>query len=227
MHDYQTAFIDLALRSQALKFGEFTLKSGRVSPYFFNAGAFQTGADLAQLGQCYAEALLRSNIAFDMLLGPAYKGIPLVSACACVLAQTHNLDVPYTFNRKEAKQHGEGGTMVGAPLQGKVAIVDDVITAGTAIREVLKLFEGTDAQPALIAIGLDRNEVGQDSQRSAVQELESLTSVSVINIVQLSDIIGYLAQNDGAEGLHDYSASQLKHYREQIQRYRDRYGAKD
>ena len=188
---YQKLFIELALEAEVLKFGEFTLKSGRISPYFFNAGKFQTGAALAKLGRFYAEALLHSGAKFDMLFGPAYKGIPLVSTIAIALADQHGQDFPYGYNRKEAKDHGEGGSLVGAPLAGKVAIVDDVITAGTAIRQVLELISEVDARPAAIVVGLDRQERGQ-GQLSAIQELEQETGIPVISIVKLNDIISYL-----------------------------------
>lgn len=212
MKPYQTAFIQLALEAEVLKFGEFTLKSGRTSPYFFNAGKFQTGRALAQLGRFYAEALLHSGAKFDMLFGPAYKGIPLVSAISIALADQHDLDMPYGYNRKEAKNHGEGGTLVGAPLSGKVAIVDDVITAGTAIREVLDLMANTDAKPAAVVVGLDRQERGQ-GELSAIQELERETGVQVVSIVTLNDIISFL-ENQGED-------KQLQ----AIVDYRERYGA--
>ena len=163
MQDYQQQFIQLALTHNALRFGEFTLKSGRTSPYFFNAGQFHSGGALAALGHCYAAALIASGIEFDMLFGPAYKGIPLVSSIAIALARDFGRDVPWCFNRKEAKDHGEGGSLVGAPLQGKVVIVDDVITAGTAIGEVMQLFSDyPQARASAILIGLDRQERGQD-----------------------------------------------------------------
>jgi orotate phosphoribosyltransferase len=214
MKSYQASFIELALKAEVLKFGEFTLKSGRVSPYFFNAGKFQTGAALAQLGRFYAEALLHSGAEFDMLFGPAYKGIPLVSTIAIALADQHGLDLPYGYNRKEAKTHGEGGSLVGAPLAGKVAIVDDVITAGTAIRQVLDLMQSTNASPAAIVVGLDRQERGQ-GELSAIQELELETGIPVVNIVKLNDIIQFL-KNSGDEKQLDAVVS-----------YREKYGSKD
>jgi len=191
MKDYQREFIELALEAKALKFGEFTLKSGRVSPYFFNAGEFQTSAALSTLGRCYAAALIDAKVSIDMLFGPAYKGIPLVSATGIAMYEQHQLNLPYCYNRKEAKDHGEGGTLVGAPLQGKVAIIDDVITAGTAIREVLTMIEPSDANVAAIVVGLDRQERGQ-SQKSAIQELQEDTGVPVLSIIQLNDVIEYL-----------------------------------
>ena len=161
MQAYKREFIDLALELGVLRFGEFTLKSGRVSPYFFNAGKFHSGGAIAKLGQFYASALLASGVKFDMLFGPAYKGIPLATTTGVALAEHHGIDLPYSYNRKEAKQHGEGGTIVGAPLHGKVAIIDDVITAGTAVREVLALIQDAGAQVATVVVGLNRQERGQ------------------------------------------------------------------
>jgi len=214
MKPYQESFIRLALESEVLKFGEFTLKSGRISPYFFNAGKFQSGAALAQLGRHYAEALLHSGAKFDMLFGPAYKGIPLVSTMAVAFSEQHGMDLPYAYNRKEAKTHGEGGTLVGAPLAGNVAIVDDVITAGTAIRQVLELMQGTGASPSAIVVGLDRQEKGQ-GELSAIQELEKETGVSVVSIVKLNDIIDYLETVDDEKQLAA------------IIEYRKKYGSSD
>lgn len=192
MRPYQTQFIELALSCQALKFGDFTLKSGRKSPYFFNAGQFQTGSALALLGRFYAQALLDAHINFDMLFGPAYKGIPLAVTTAVALADQHGRDVPYCFNRKEAKQHGEGGSLVGAPLAGRVVIVDDVITAGTAVREVLAIINNSGATPAAIVIGLNRQERGQ-GELSAIGELVQLTGVPVVSIINLDHILAYLS----------------------------------
>lgn len=207
MESYQNRFIQLALKYDALKFGEFTLKSGRTSPYFFNAGQFQTGAALAALGHYYAAALIEANIPYDMLFGPAYKGIPLAASTAIALAEQHQRDVPYCFNRKEAKAHGEGGTLVGAPLAGRVVIVDDVITAGTAVREVLSIIAQAQATPAAILIGLNRQEKGQ-GELSAIQELEQTTGVPVISIIDLGDIMSYLtkdkSQQDVLERIHEY-----------------------
>lgn len=191
MQAYQSEFIALAIKHQALRFGEFKLKSGRISPYFFNAGQFQTGAALASLGRFYAQALLDSGIHFDMLFGPAYKGIPLATTTAVALAEHHQRDVPYCFNRKEAKDHGEGGTLVGAPLRGRVVIIDDVITAGTAVREVLSILENARAEPAAILIGLNRQERGRGEQ-SAIEELVETTGVPVVSIVNLDHITTYL-----------------------------------
>ena len=168
MDNYKTQFIDNALDSGALKFGQFRLKSGRVSPHFFNAGEFYRGKALAALGQCYAAAIVKSGIEFDVLFGPAYKGITLAAATSIALAEQYDRDVPYCFNRKEAKSHGEGGTIVGAPLEGRVLIIDDVITAGTAIREVMAMVEQAGAKAAGVVIGVDRKERG-NGQSSAIQ----------------------------------------------------------
>lgn len=195
---YQRAFIDQALASQALSFGEFTLKSGRISPYFFNAGKFSRGQSLAVLARCYADAIVDAGVEFDVVFGPAYKGIPLAAAVACALAERHDRDVPFVYNRKEAKDHGEGGTLVGGPLVGRALIIDDVITAGTAIREAIAMIEGEGAQVAGVAIGLDRQERGQ-GERSAIQELEREQGLPVISIVTLGDILAYLDQQ-GADG---------------------------
>ncbi len=169
---YQTEFIELARRCDVLKFGEFTLKSGRISPYFFNAGAFSSGRTLADLGRCYAQCIVDSGVHFDVLLGPAYKGIPLAAATAVALADHHGLDVPFAYNRKEAKNHGEGGMLVGAPLRGRVLVIDDVITAGTAVREVISMITDAGADLAGVVIGLDRQERGA-GDCSAVQEVET------------------------------------------------------
>ena len=192
MQDYQSRFIELALARQALRFGEFTLKSGRVSPYFFNAGLFSDGAAIALLGRCYAEALLHSGIDFDMLFGPAYKGIPLVTATAIALAERHARSVPWAYNRKEAKDHGESGVLVGSPLKGRVVILDDVITAGTAIRESIELIRRGGANPVAVALALDRQERGL-SERSAVQEMEAQYGLQCITILTLEELIGALA----------------------------------
>jgi len=191
MSDYKAQFIDTALASGALKFGEFTLKSGRVSPYFFNAGQFYTGRALAILGRCYATAIVESGIEFDVLFGPAYKGITLAAATAVALAEQHGRDVPYCFNRKEAKTHGEGGVMVGAPLAGRVLIIDDVITAGTAIREVMTIVEAAGATASGVVIGLDRKERGQ-GELSAIQEVEQQFGISVASIASVDDIVDYV-----------------------------------
>ncbi|HOY21833.1 MAG TPA: orotate phosphoribosyltransferase [Cellvibrio sp.] len=191
MQKYQHDFIQLAIKHQALCFGEFTLKSGRTSPYFFNAGRFQTGSALAELGRFYAAAIKAANIEFDIVFGPAYKGIPLAATTAIALADHYQQDLPYCYNRKEAKDHGEGGTLVGAPLQGKVLIVDDVITAGTAVREVMSIIKSAGAAPAAVLIGLNRQEKGQ-GELSAIQEVEQSFGIPVVSIINLNHIIHYL-----------------------------------
>lgn len=213
MQDYRRQLIELAIAVRALQFGEFTLKSGRRSPYFFNAGAFDTGAALARLGECYADALADSGAAFDMLFGPAYKGIPLASATAIALAGRHGRDLPWAFNRKEAKDHGEGGDIVGAPLTGRVMIVDDVISAGTAIRESLRTIRRSGATPAGVVIALDRQERGE-GDRSAVAEVEQEEGLPVVSIARLNDLVDWLAGQPGREAERDA-----------MQAYRDRYGA--
>ena len=192
MQPYQQQFIELAIAHDALCFGEFKLKSGRISPYFFNAGRFQTGAALAALSQAYAEALVASKVDIDMIFGPAYKGIPLGATTAAALAEKHQLDYPFCYNRKEAKNHGEGGTLVGAPLLGKVLIIDDVITAGTAVREVIDIIKIAKATPAAVLIGVNRQERGNGEQ-SAIQEVEQEFNIPVISIVNLDDIIDYMS----------------------------------
>lgn len=209
MKPYQKEFIQLALKSNALRFGEFTLKSGRTSPYFFNAGQFQTGAALAQLGRFYAAALMDSGIAFDLLFGPAYKGIPLAATTAVALADHHQLDVPYCFNRKEVKTHGEGGALVGAPLSGRVVIVDDVITAGTAVREVLSMIDAAQAEPAAILIGLNRQERGR-GEFSAIQELQQSTGIPVVSIINLEHILAFLTE----QGTEPSILERIAHYRQ-------------
>ncbi|QHJ12403.1 Orotate phosphoribosyltransferase [Paraglaciecola mesophila] len=191
MLDYQKEFIEFALGRGVLKFGEFTLKSGRKSPYFFNAGLFNTGRDLAKLGQYYAQALQTSKIDYDLLFGPAYKGIPIATTTAVALADKHDVDKPYCFNRKEAKTHGEGGNLVGSALVGKVMLVDDVITAGTAIRESMALIAAHEASLAGVLIALDRQEKGQ-GELSAIQEVERDFATKVVSIVSLADLIEYL-----------------------------------
>ena len=191
MRDYQREFLDFALQHGVLRFGEFTLKSGRVSPYFFNAGLFNRGAVLARLGGYYAALIVDAGLSFDLLFGPAYKGIPLVAAVAIALAEQQGRDAPWCFNRKEAKDHGEGGLIVGAPLQGRALIVDDVITAGTAIRETMQILETHGAIPAGVVIALDRQERGQ-GPLSAVQEVECAHGIRVTPIVTLNDLVTYL-----------------------------------
>ncbi|ABM05161.1 orotate phosphoribosyltransferase [Psychromonas ingrahamii 37] len=191
MKDYQKEFIEFALEKQVLKFGQFTLKSGRTSPYFFNAGLFNSGRDLARLGRFYAAALMDSGIEYDLLFGPAYKGIPIATTTAVALSNDYDLDIPYCFNRKEAKTHGEGGSLVGSKLQGKIMLVDDVITAGTAIRESMDIIQAHHAQLAGVLIALDRQEKGR-AELSAIQEVERDYGAKVISIVKLSDLITYL-----------------------------------
>lgn len=191
MKAFQIEFIEFALSRQVLKFGSFTLKSGRTSPYFFNAGLFNTGGDLAKLGRFYAAAVQDSGIEFDVLFGPAYKGIPIATTTAVALYDHHQRDVPYCFNRKEAKTHGEGGNLVGSPLQGKIMLVDDVITAGTAIRESMQIIQAQGAELAGVLIALDRQERGQ-GELSAIQEVERDFGTQVVSIIGLNDLINYL-----------------------------------
>jgi orotate phosphoribosyltransferase len=194
MQAYQREFVQFALDKGVLRFGDFTLKSGRKSPYFFNAGGFNTGGGLARLGGFYARAILASGIGFDLIYGPAYKGIPLAASAAIALAQEHGVDVPYAFNRKEAKDHGEGGSIVGHPLGGKVLIIDDVISAGTSVRESVALIRGQGATPAGVVIALDRQERGQD-HRSAIEEVEQEYEMPVVSIVRLEHLIEFLQGN--------------------------------
>jgi len=191
MKAFQQEFIEFALSRQVLKFGSFTLKSGRTSPYFFNAGLFNTGGDLAKLGRFYAAALMDAGIDFDVLFGPAYKGIPIATTTAVALAEHHGQDVPYCFNRKEAKTHGEGGSLVGSPLQGRIMLVDDVITAGTAIRESMEIIQAQGAELAGVLIALDRQERGK-GELSAIQEVERDFGTKVVSIIGLKDLIQYL-----------------------------------
>jgi len=214
MQAYQHDFIDFALSRNVLKFGEFELKSGRKSPYFFNAGLFQRGSDLARLGRFYAQAIQTATVEFDVLFGPAYKGIPLVSTTAVALADHHHVDKPWCFNRKEAKDHGEGGLIVGAPLQGRVLIIDDVITAGTAIRETMTLLEQSGAQAAGVVVALDRQERGQ-GELSAIQEIEQQYGIKVTPIICLNDLISFLQQTP-----------RLQTHASHIEEYRQRYGVK-
>ncbi len=212
MQAYQREFLDFALDVGVLKFGEFRLKSGRISPYFFNAGLFNSGASLARLGRFYAQAIVDSGTAFDVLYGPAYKGIPLAAVTAAALYDHHGIDVPYAFNRKEAKDHGEGGSIVGHQLKGRVMIIDDVITAGTAIRESMQVIQAEGATPAGVVIALDRQERGQ-GELSAIQEVEKSYEMPVSAIVRLEHLIGYLEEKAGSE-------QALR----QIRGYRDQYG---
>ncbi|KGM27511.1 orotate phosphoribosyltransferase [Photorhabdus luminescens] len=212
MKAYQREFIELALKKQVLKFGEFTLKSGRKSPYFFNAGLFNTGRDLALIGRFYAAALLDSGIQCDLLFGPAYKGIPIATTTAVALAEHHDIDMPYCFNRKEAKDHGEGGTLVGSSLKGNVVLVDDVITAGTAIRESMEIIKQHNATLAGVMICLDRQERG-NGEISAIQEVERDYGCKVFSIITLNDLINYLS-----------GQPEMKDHLDAVKAYRAQYG---
>ena len=212
MQPYQRQFLQLAIQKQVLRFGEFTLKSGRLSPYFFNAGLFDDGQSLLTVSQCYADRITDSGINFDMLFGPAYKGIPLATGVSMCLAQ-RNLNVPVAFNRKEAKDHGEGGTLIGAPLKGRVLIIDDVITVGTAIRESIDRIQQAGAEVAGIIIALDRQEKGKDSEFSASQEIQRQFGFPVHSIIGLNDLLEFSENNN-----------QLAQYREALQNYRGSYG---
>ena len=212
MQAYQREFIRFAIERGVLRFGEFTLKSGRTSPYFFNAGLFDSGLALAKLGRFYASALVDAGIGFDVLFGPAYKGIPLAATTAVALAEHHQRDLPWCFNRKEAKDHGEGGTLVGAPLKGRVLIVDDVITAGTAIREVMQIIQAQGAQAAGVLIALNRQERGR-GELSAIQEVERDYGIPVLSIVALDQVLEYLAED-----------AELKRHLPAVQDYRAQYG---
>ena len=198
MQNYQLQFLEFVIEHQILKFGEFELKSGRISPYFFNAGLFNSGKKLDFLAKSYAEAIVESNLTFDVLFGPAYKGIPLVSTTAIALAKNYDIDKPFAFNRKEAKQHGEKGLIVGANLQGRILILDDVITAGTAIREVVEIIGSAGASVSGIAVALDRQERGL-GELSAIQEIEQMLNISVVSIINLENIISYLSSTKDNE----------------------------
>jgi len=212
MTDYKSEFLQFAIEAGVLRFGEFTLKSGRKSPYFFNAGLFNRGSHLARLGRFYAAAIANSGIDFDVLFGPAYKGIPLVAATAIALFDQYHRDVPWCFNRKEAKAHGEGGNLVGSPLDGRILIIDDVITAGTAIRESLDIISNANARACGVVIALDRQERGRD-ERSAIQEVEQDLGIGVCSIVTLGDMRQFLS-----------AKPELRESLDAIERYRDRYG---
>lgn len=209
---YQRAFLETAIRLGALGFGQYTLKSGRISPYFFNAGVFSTGSSIAALGRYYAQVIVASDFQFDMLFGPAYKGIPLAAVCAGALSDHHNIDTAFAYNRKEAKQHGEGGAIVGAPVKGRVLIIDDVITAGTAIRQAVSLIRDAGAEVAGVVLALDRQERGA-GEHSAVQELSLELDAPVASIASLSDLIALVASDE-----------QLGQYFEAMEAYRQRYG---
>jgi orotate phosphoribosyltransferase len=212
MKPYQHQFIEFALQTGVLRFGSFTLKSGRISPYFFNSGLFNTGASLARLGRFYAQAITESELDYDVLFGPAYKGIPLAATTVVALADQHQRDVPYIFNRKETKDHGEGGQLVGAELKGKVLIIDDVISAGTSVRESVEIIKIANAKPAGVIIALDRQEQGLDT-RSAIQEVEQEHQIPVISIINLNDLLDYL-END----------VNLTEHLEAVKAYRQQYG---
>ena len=210
MKDYQHDFIDFAISAGVLRFGEFTLKSGRTSPYFFNAGLFNTGAHLARLGRCYAQAIVAGGTEFDVLFGPAYKGIPLAAATSIALADHHQRNTPWCFNRKEAKDHGEGGNLVGASLSGRIMVIDDVITAGTAIRESVDIIQGAGATLCGVVIALDRQERGR-GRRSAIQEVEESLGITVSSIVTLTHLLEYLQGTPG----RDKDVEKITAYREE------------
>ena len=214
MQEYQKQFIEFALENDVLKFGSFTLKSGRRSPYFFNTGLFNTGAKLARLGDYYAQAIINSSIEFDMIYGPAYKGIPLAAATSIALAVNHDRDVPFCSNRKEVKDHGEGGMILGAPLEGKVLIIDDVISAGTSVNESIEVFNSMGADLAGVIISLNRQERGK-GELSAIQEIEQQHQISVESIVSLSDLIEHLSDQD-----------EMADHLQQVLAYREQYGEK-
>lgn len=214
MKPYQQQFIEFALKTGVLRFGSFTLKSGRISPYFFNSGLFNTGASLARLGQFYAQTIVESELDFDQLFGPAYKGIPLASATVVALAEHHQRDMPYVFNRKEVKDHGEGGQLVGAELKGRILIIDDVISAGTSVGESVAIIKAKNAAPAGVIIALDRQEKGQ-TELSAIQQVERDHCIPVISIIRLEDLLNYLKDNPD-----------LAEYLPAVKAYRDQYGLK-
>ncbi len=212
MHEYQREFIEFAIHNDVLRFGEFTLKSGRTSPYFFNSGLFNSGASIARLGRYYAETIMRANLGFDILFGPAYKGIPLAVATAVAMAEHHNRDVPYAFNRKETKDHGEGGAIVGTALNGRVLIIDDVISAGTSVAESIRMIHAAGATPAGVVVALDRQERSQ-GPLSAIQEVEQRHGIPVLSIISLDQILACISEM-GA--IKDFVAS--------IHAYREQYG---
>ena len=215
LKDYQREFLQFAIEQGALRFGEFTLKSGRLSPYFFNTGLFSNGLSLAKLGEYYARAILDADLDFDMIYGPAYKGIPLAAAVVIALAENHDRDLPFAFNRKEAKDHGEGGNIVGAPLQGRVLIIDDVISAGISVGESIQIIRDNNATPAGVVISLDRMEQSRDTKTSAAMEVASYYGLPVENIVNLDDLIAWLS-----EAGDDY-----REHLQKIGEYRAQYGA--
>lgn len=215
MKPYQQQFIEFAIATGVLRFGSFTLKSGRISPYFFNSGLFNTGGSLAKLGQFYAQAIVDAQLDFDCLFGPAYKGIPLASTTVVALAEQHQRDIPYIFNRKEVKDHGEGGQLVGADLSGKVLIIDDVISAGTSVRESVDIIKVQNAKPAGVIIALDRQEKGQ-TELSAIQQVEMDHHMPVISIICLADLLDYLKENPN-----------LAEYLPAVEAYREQYGVEN
>ena len=215
MKPYQQQFIEFAIATGVLRFGSFTLKSGRISPYFFNSGLFNTGGSLAKLGQFYAQAIVDAGLDFDCLFGPAYKGIPLASTTVVALAEQHQRDIPYIFNRKEVKYHGEGGQLVGADLSGKVLIIDDVISAGTSVRESVDIIKAQNAKPAGVIIALDRQEKGQ-TELSAIQQVEMDHHMPVISIICLADLLDYLKENP-----------YLAEYLPAVEAYREQYGVEN
>lgn len=217
MQEFQRDFLSFAIETDVLRFGEFTLKSGRISPWFFNAGLFNDGAALARLGEFYADAIVNSGLQFDVLFGPAYKGIPLVSTVSIALYNRHGINKPWVFNRKEAKDHGEGGSLVGAELNGRVLVIDDVITAGTAIRESFAIIQQANATLAGVAVSVDRQERGQN-ETSAIQEIESTYGIPVLSIANLDTVIDYLSQQ--SQALPADQAPVL----DAIRQYRDTYG---
>ena len=212
MKDYQREFIEFALEKEVLKFGEFTLKSGRTSPYFFNAGLFNTGRDLSRLGRFYAAALVDSGIEYDVVFGPAYKGIPIATTTVVALNDHHDIDAPYCFNRKEKKDHGEGGSLVGSALEGRIVLVDDVITAGTAIRESMDIIQAHQAELSGVLIALDRQEKGK-GELSAIQEVERDYGCKVLSIVTLGDLVTFLADKP-----------EMQQHLENVTAYRENYG---
>jgi orotate phosphoribosyltransferase len=212
---YQSEFIDLCVQLGVLRFGKFTLKSGRESPYFFNAGLFNTGSAVAAVGRAYSAALAQSDLEYDMLFGPAYKGIPLVTITAAAMAERYGRNLPFAFNRKEAKDHGEGGTIVGSPLKGRVLIVDDVITAGTAIRESIDIIQAAGAQPVGVLLALDRQERAGNGSLSAVQEVRNQYQIPVVSVVNLADLMDHVADSGQAADIAD------------LRLYRERYGLQD
>ena len=214
MQEFQENFLNFVIENEILRFGEFTLKSGRISPYFFNAGLFNTGEKLSFLASCYADAIVGAGITYDVLFGPAYKGIPLATATAMALANEHKVNKPYCFNRKEAKAHGEGGSIVGAELSGDILIVDDVITAGTAVREAAEIISSNGARLNGIAVAMDRQEKGIGSL-SAIQEIQKLYQIEVVSIISLKDIVNYLTVSEN---------EQLQPYLDAVVAYREEYG---